>query len=360
MTLEEFSRHGAAQGMRLAGSNIVGVQTGFPYNISLKSGSGKDTAAIRFALNQALPGKDRKALKGIVQKGIRITYLQTQVLFTITAAPEELFHAVSSLITQAVNCFQNSAKPIAAPHKCFICNKPDCDSAALNGDGVGALYQPAHASCVMEKSEKLAYKAQKNEQSGNVFLGFIGAILGGFVGTLPNTALIMLAERHSAYLYFLIPLGAYFGYKLLRGRMGNFARLSVILSSFAAFAFMQFFIEYLDFIQLGYTVTFLEVVDWYFRANSAGEILRSIAYGGIALLIGLITSFSQIGKSNRDFIQQANANVDSLLSLHGEPPVPHTHSHTNPAGPDGNCFSESASNEHHGYDPEKPPMEIDP
>ena len=356
MTLQEFSRSGEAQGMRLVGSNIIGVCEGYPYSIFLKSAKSTDTASLRFALNQALPGKNRKALKSLAPKGTRIAYIQTQVLLTVTAAPEEIFHAVSSLITTAVGCFQSGKKTIPAPLKCFACNKPGCDSAALSGSGVGALYQPAHASCVMGKSEKTAFEAQKNEQSGNFLLGLIGAIIGGFVGTLPNTALIMLAEWHSGYLYLLIPLASYFFYKLFRGRMGNFARLAVILSSVVAFVLMQFFVEYLDFIQLGYSITFFEVVEWYISDVPLGNILENIWFGALFLLIGLAASFSQIGKTNRDFIQQANADVESLMSLHGAPtPASYTTDFSSPAS----SIPADDESRYSSYDPEKPPMEID-
>jgi len=353
LTLLEFSHCGEAQGMRLVGSNIIGIQENYPYSIFLKSSKKTDTASLRFTLGQALPGKVRKALKALVPKGTRIAYIQTQVLLTITAPPEDIFHTVSSLIASTVDCFQNAKKPIIAPQKCFVCNKPDCDSAALNGSGIGALYQPAHASCVMAKSEKTAFKAQKNEQSGNFLLGFIGAMIGGFVGTLPNTALIMLAERHSGYLYLLIPLASYFFYKLFQGRMGNLARLSVILSSVIAFIFMQFFIEYLDFIQLGYSVTFLETVDWYLSEVPLNAILKNIWFGALFLLIGIASAFAQIGKTNRDFVQQANANVESLMSLSGAPITTHSH-FTSPE------ITETYTGANYSYDRENPPMEIDP
>ena len=359
MTLQEFANYGAAQGMRLAGTNIVGVQEGYPYNISLKSGKKADAATVRFVLNRTPSGKDKKALKAVIPAGTRIAYLQTQTLFTVSAAPEEIFRTTTGMISAVVSCFQSSAKPLVPPDRCCVCKKPGCDSAALSGDGVGALYQPAHASCVMDKSAKAAYQANRNEQSGNFLLGFIGAIIGAFVGTLPNTAIIMFAEIQSGYLYLLIPLAAYFGYKLLRGRMGNMARLSVIISSVLAFIFMQFFIEYLDFLQMGIDVTFFETVDWYLSAVPVNAILKNIWFGALFLLIGIASAFSRIGKTNRDFISEANANVDSLLSLHGEPTAYTTHSHFNPAEVGNTYVPEPSTDEHHAYDRDKPPMEID-
>jgi len=361
LTLQEFANYGVAQGMRLAGTNIVGVLGGYPYNITLKSGKKADAAAVRFALSRAPSGKDRKALKALIPVGTRIAYIQNQILFTVSAAPEEIFRSTAAVITTAVDCFKNAAKPLVPVEKCFVCNKPGCDSAALSGDGVGALYQPAHAACVMEKSTKAAYKANKNEQSGNYLLGLIGALVGGLVGMIPNILLIVFLKVEVAYGYLLIPLAAFFGYKLLGGRMGNVTRISVILSSLIAFIVMQPMQYYVYSLKEGYSRSFLWIVDWYLSDLTINEILSNIWFGAIFLFIGLASAFSQIGRTNRDFISEANANVDSLISLHGEPIVPQgtTHSHFNPAEVGNTYVQEPDTDEHHAYDRDKPPMEID-
>jgi hypothetical protein len=125
------------------------------------------------------------------------------------------------------------------PNVCGICKQPGSDSYAY----IDQVYQQAHAACVHAYSNDAMDKAAENENSGSYVSGTVGALLGGLLGIVPSVLLATFFDRISWWLCALIPLGAYYGYKLLRGKMsggmlGIIITISVIMAPIA-----QYFVD---------------------------------------------------------------------------------------------------------------------
>lgn len=75
--------------------------------------------------------------------------------------------------------------------------------------------------------EMIEVKNNKKQRKGSYILGTLGAILGGMVGILPWIIRYIFAKENfvlttiSTLFAAFIPLGAYLGYKLFRGRIGK-------------------------------------------------------------------------------------------------------------------------------------------
>lgn len=118
-------------------------------------------------------------------------------------------------------------------------------------------YRAVHTECV-NSLRNAANEAKVNDE-GNYFTGIIGAIIGMILGVVLNVAVIFGTERIYAMLCALIPLGAFFGYKLLKGRMNSFAIvISIICSALGAVA-LTFGVDIAD-SMINYDYTFEEAI----------------------------------------------------------------------------------------------------
>lgn len=148
---------------------------------------------------------------------------------------------------------------------CPVCRNGNCDVASF----LQGSFRGTHRHCLQGKADAAATAAEENLQSGSYLTGILGAIIGMLVGTLPSLLTILFADSIYALLFALIPIGAYFGYKLFRGRMNKFALLvSILAAVFGVFLLnFELMIYYL-------------INDYYFTFKEAlGFLLEELAYG---------------------------------------------------------------------------------
>ncbi len=127
-------------------------------------------------------------------------------------------------------------REITPPTACPVCGGGDCD--VLVGMGQGCT--PAHEHCLTDALEQSKLQAETSRKSGSYLAGVIGALLGGIVGCIPSVLSVIWAERVYAILFALIPLAAFYGYKLLGGRLNGAARWITIGVSLVMIYVMEF------------------------------------------------------------------------------------------------------------------------
>lgn len=148
-----------------------------------------------------------------------------QIHFTIylkkyTGTPREGIFATISAIENA------GFTPV---QKCPYCKQSGCNTAAFYHAAKVSGFRPVHHACLSEAVNKAEDKVEKTVQNGSYILGIIGAVLGMLIGTLPNLLTIIVAEKEYAVFFALIPICAYFGYKLFRGKMNKSALIVTII-----------------------------------------------------------------------------------------------------------------------------------
>jgi hypothetical protein len=62
----------------------------------------------------------------------------------------------------------------------------------------------------------------------NNYVGVIGAVLGGIIGTIANLIILYLTDIFFSLTFALIPLAMYYGYLFFRGRV--FKKLPIVIS----------------------------------------------------------------------------------------------------------------------------------
>lgn len=256
MTLPEFTTEMTRRGCVSDGQNFCGTFQSFPFALTFMNGSagGRTIFSVRFQFSQKVPAKLLKLVAAGMKGFARVQPLNNAyasryvrqpagntVFFAVVTVPKKV--PFSGAFDRLIQCITSTAPTLnlTVPNLCPLCHRPDCDAYAYQG----STYAPVHTACVREAAAQKQAKVQKNQQKGSYLLGTLGALLGGLVGSIPTVLVWVLFETINvwilAFLCALVPLCAYQGYKLLRGKMTKAVIAIVVLDA----ALMTVLIDYL-------------------------------------------------------------------------------------------------------------------
>ncbi|MDL2293709.1 hypothetical protein LJC60_03660 [Ruminococcaceae bacterium OttesenSCG-928-D13] len=346
MDINQFTAAMTARGFVTDGKLFCGVYEGYPLSVTYLKGSsgGKTTFSMEAMFEQKVPRKMFKQVRqrtrgysatqrgsaaagsGMVAAGavaggalgaaIAMNSTQNSALpqcFSITSTVQDFEPAFDGLVACTVAVAREFG--LMVPALCPICRQPGCDSYAY----YGGAYRPVHGHCVQTDSYRQQEKVQLNEATGSYGTGVIGAVLGGVVGALPTVLLIVFLNVISAWLCALIPLGAYFGYKLLRGRLsGPVPLLSVILVSLLMVPVTEYLSYAFIFLrEIGYFLTPADYLTLFqeYAADMIVELGKTLLFVGL----GVVIVFGIIRRGNSHTWQQASFSAATLRPMN--PPM---------------------------------------
>ena len=229
--MERLTTQGAAEelGLTQKGNGYTGIVKGFPVLVT------DAKKAVTCAIQTDIRPKNsvmkklkelRKSTKSAILWNDHVMRLTVNKQETAEGSPAQVLDRFLEII---------SREGVAPLDRCPICNKSGCDAAAPMG-GVMAL---AHMDCLKQRAEKTKARLEDGEFSGSYLTGIIGALLGAIVGTLPNLLLIVFLQRVFALAMCLIPICAYYGYKLFGGKRNKFAIVISIVMAVAGVMLIQ-------------------------------------------------------------------------------------------------------------------------
>ena len=314
MTLNDFLSTAANQNMVVAGNMAFGEFQAYPVTLRPNARGNAPESEVKsitayFKIDGKIPSASFKELRKSIKPLGFLTYQgadQTTVLFTCSG-DVDLWNKLGTALNQITMAFR--ANGIGVPQTCAICRQPGCDALAYV-----AGYAPVHAYCVEQNSYQTFASTENNRLNGNYVLGILGAIVGAMVGAIPTLLLMVFANRLSAWLYALIPLGAYYGYKLCKGKMTK----GVIIPAVVVVSLLMVLVVELaaTFILVGREygwMGFGEFISLYFRAMGIGDILKDIAMPLVFTVLGIFISWDQIRRSNVDIDANAELTLKSLF-----------------------------------------------
>ena len=318
MTLSQMAAREPERNFRMMGERMIGVHVRYPFSLVERAGKSKTTYTMTFSILGKVKSRIRRTIYKQLPKFSAVNAMvanQLIVSFTVKAeADGDAYATMLSVLDIVTNAFRSDKRPVIVPDRCPICGKNNCDGFAL----FGANFTLAHKNCVLAKSDKKAENAKKNKRSGSYLMGLIGAILGAAIGCIPVVLVVLFTNTDYGMLYFLIPLLSYQGYKLLRGKLGNGARVIVILSSFIAFFIMYPVMAYLrDAVGGRVSYDFFEYLTYFMLNVTPIAFLRVAGFGLIFLIIGLATGFKTLGTSTKDVLRDAVVSIESITNLDG-------------------------------------------
>ncbi len=307
MTLEGLRAYAAGKGWKMAGNIAMTVwQDGFPVSI-VRANYGYVTATVRCESTS----EAKEAIKNLRKEWKGVCDF-TKTNFSVTVSSRSRKDDAIEQVDQGLNALIAALREAgcAPPGKCPICKQEGCDSAALIQQG----YVPVHEACVHQHRQSAAEKAEENMVTGNYFTGFLGALVGSFVGALPSLLSILLAERIYVILFALIPMGAYQGYKLLQGKMNRFAFVSSLICSVIGVFALNFAVFAVTATKMYGAIPIPYLVNVFF--SNLGEILVDMIMDFVFLALGLFICYGRISRTAATETAGAMDMEASLLPLH--------------------------------------------
>lgn len=321
MDLQEFSAEMNRKGCVSDGTLFCGSYLSWPFSVNFVNGKpgGKTTFRFKFRLDRRL----KNVLVRNVIAGLK-GYMKLQRLNTDAYALEmnavvpaqvnlsEAFDRLMQVYVQEAN-----SQGYVNPTVCPVCRQSNCDAYAF----YGGSYTQVHANCVQQQNNQAVAKINDNELNGSYALGFLGALLGGIVGTIPSVLLIVYMDVISAWLCALIPLGAYFGYKLFKGKMNYAALGASVVMSVLMIPGLDYFTSLL--------LVFQEYAGWILTPMEYIEMLTAYPEDFLPFLmqvtlfvgLGLVCVFGIVRQGNKHFYQSAAFSNATLRPIEQQTPV---------------------------------------
>lgn len=306
MTQEMLQGFALSRGCRWANDVMVGSYRGYPFTTRLKE-KNISVLSTGFTISGRLPGKVGRRLKKELPPRCSLTWSPALTLIC-SGQDDGLLETYTSAMETVTTALHEAG--ISVPDQCPFCRKPGCDSLALVGGG----YVPVHKACCEERSYSTVTNAEINAKQGSYATGLIGALLGGIAAVLPSLFTIWFLERIYAVLFFLIPLGAYYGYRLFRGRMNRAAGvITILISLLMPFALEQLVFYLTVATTFGIVPSILDTTALYFQYYTPGDMALSLAMPYLFLVFGLFVTFRQITRTARHEVVDASAAMESLM-----------------------------------------------
>ena len=312
MTNETFQAFAQTNGWKNVEVGAVGVHRGYPFWAQLQPGR-ISTVHVIFQTTKNLPAKGTRALRKALPKGCSFTQPAAGRFQAVCGGVDDLLlENVRKVMDTMTEAFREAELAVAGT--CACCRKDGCDSLAL----WGGAYMPVHRTCIEEKAAKAATNAQINTVTGSYVTGFVGAFLGGLVGLLPTILSVVLLERIFAILYALIPICAYQGYKLLRGKMNKGAFwITCLVSIFHLFSMEQIYFYIAVVREFGIWPSIIDTIMLYWSVATPGDIFSDMILSFVFLGLGIWIAWSHIRGTATSEVQNMGIIHDSLTPYTG-------------------------------------------
>lgn len=228
-----------------------------------------DDATTEKATNEYSPKNIGKLLnQELKQDKIKVYPMKNQLHFVLKISKKDEPHSYMNHLYSVIDSVFNE-QGIRANYTCPACGQGNCDSMYFNESN---SLTPAHGSCKSSLIEQTTQNYAEKEKNSKFLLGLVGLIGGGIVGALPSILLMVFMETEFLYLFALIPLGSFYGYKLLGGEPGIVPTILVIV--------WTLFMVYASYIAALYFMN----DQWY----SIQYFVKRIYYGGFSLFLELM------------------------------------------------------------------------
>lgn len=320
MDLQEFSAEMTRRGCVSEGTLFCGTYLNRPFSVLFLNGKpgGKTAFRLRFRFDNkvknALVKDIFREMKGYMAlQRINTDGYSLEMNGTVRGGVPfaEAFDRLMQLSAQKANEMGYVNPPV-----CPVCKGSGCDAYAY----YGGSYTQVHAACVQQQNNQTVAKINDNELNGSYALGFLGAFLGGIVGTIPSVLLIVFMDVISAWLCALIPLGAYYGYKLFKGKMNYAALGASIVMSILMIPGLDYFTSLLLVFQEYEYI--LSPMEYFVMLSSYPEdFLPFLMQVTLFVGLGLVCVFGIVRQGNKHFYQSAAFSNATLRPIEQQAPT---------------------------------------
>lgn len=317
MYLEDFYQLAQSRQLQVSRDSAFGVYRGWPIMLACM-GRGLKTHDDRpigirvllcFSSNVGKPllKQIKKRAKHLAWKIYLVHGRELQIWFKESTQPD----IFCSALDQMLDFF--TEQQLVSPTACPFCHTGDCDATAA----WGSSYLPVHRACLEHTVESQRSAIEENSLTGNYVTGFLGALVGSFVGVLPSLLLVWAAGSVSGWLVALIPIASYQGYKIARGRLN---RVSIVF--FALFSLLQLFViietQYYHFI-VNYYHLYPSIFSTIAQSFQSGDFFALLGETWVIFLflaVGVLISNFMLSKSGAPHIEALDNTLSTVLPYH--------------------------------------------
>ncbi len=303
MDISAFKEAMERGGMRVLGTGAFGVVDGYPL-MAVYAGAASLRVTVAMGPQE---WRLRKAeLKTELRKFGPVAWAGDRLVVSFRA------RRMTDGYRQAVLPLARTLKDlgIAIDDTCPVCGRGGCEAAAPYGQA----YRPVHRACLESALAGTKESAAENRQNGSYLSGIAGAILGGIVGVIPSLLTVIAVDTVYAILFALVPLCAYYGYKLFKGKMDRTALICSIVMGILSVYILNFSgIGYILIEDYGMTFgRMLQAMPAFLGDISVwGEITRSSITQFIFAAIGIFLVWGAISRTAAGEV----ANAESVLAM---------------------------------------------
>ena len=279
------------QGWTIMGDRVCGDYAG--YTFTAFDGQGFKAFAL---LVPAWSESDREGVKHFLKenrKPLRLKDFKVEansVLVQITepfrqTTPEEMDRLLKELTDYL------SQAGIPGRSRCYHCERPDPDLRVE----IGGLVTLIHTDCYNKMTEEVdRSRREYASEEKNYGTGAIGAILGGLVAAIPWVAVELLLSRLAAVLGYLIGVGAFKGYQVLRGKTGPATRWIVGTATLVSVLSAEFATVVIIMLKEGLPVNDFTLRALFGNSEFLGTWLRDLGLGLFLALLGILPLFASL------------------------------------------------------------------
>lgn len=294
MNAQEFLSQVGARGMLVSDNRAYGEMAGYPFVLRPAFRKAHTVSAV-FLLAKPVKRAQRLQLQQMLKESGRVQVHGAKVTLIVCSRNDNIYERLMRGIQLLTEGFQKAH--VTVPDQCPFCHESNCDTLAV-ADG---FYVPAHQYCV---NRSMQVEGKNGKPVSAAVGGYMGAlcmaILLAAAALLPNLISLWLLGRIYVWFYTLIPLGAYFGFRMGKGRMGHGVMPLVILLSLVGVAATQL-MQQTAFLHeaSGAWPGIWESFQSFYLAHPLSETLESMIQPLVLTALGVFIAYGQL-RGDRD------------------------------------------------------------
>ncbi|MCL2562561.1 MAG: hypothetical protein FWE08_00800 [Oscillospiraceae bacterium] len=215
---------------------------------------------------------------------------------------------------QAMDALETALREegITAPTGCAICGQSGSDALA-HYDGRLAL---VHMSCLRTWKDSQQEALELKKQNSGHLRGVIGGLIGGIVGALPALLALNFMDYFVGVLFAIIPMGIYFGWKVLGGKLSKITTVFTIIYTLLVALTVEIIDTWLRLREIIPTFTLMQTIESYLDIEFFTEYLMRytlIALG--ASIFGIFCAWKMITRTDKHEHAEVQAAFDDATPL---------------------------------------------
>ncbi len=187
---------------------------------------------------------------------------------------------------------------IACNKVCGICNKEGAEQKAY----IDFVYVYVHNQCLDEATHEIESAAMQIDcEDKNYLLGFIGALIGGIISSIPWIVLQLHFDTVAAVLAYLIVIGAFKSYTLFKGKVGKLTKWIIAFVAIVSVISTQFALIGIVFLKNGIPISIGNFQRIFEIKEISLEFHRALKLGLFMAFLGIIPFFIELKGNAKEF-----------------------------------------------------------